>query len=103
MIDRHELAAMRDGKRRVRIRRSVLADFIAAGEMAATARGDQDAPEPAAVDEGSIAAWASFGAALAEATEALQQTDRRKLVAVLERLAEATQTLADSLRATVLR
>jgi hypothetical protein len=60
-------------------------------------------PEPAAVDEGSITAWATFGAAMAKATAALQQTDRRELLAVLERLADATQALADSLRATVLR
>jgi hypothetical protein len=67
------------------------------------ARDNEDTPEPAAVDEGSITAWATFGAALAEATATLEQADRRGLLAVLERPADATQALADSLRATVLR
>jgi hypothetical protein len=57
--------------------------------------------EPAEVDEGSITAWATFGAAMAEATATLQQADHRALVAALERLTEATQALADSLRATM--
>jgi hypothetical protein len=96
---RHEIAAVRMGKRRVRIRRSVLEDLIAAGEMPAVAPDDRQTPQPAAVDEGSATAWATFGAALAEATEALHQTDRRELLAVLERLVEATQALADSLTA----
>jgi hypothetical protein len=52
---------------------AVLEDLITAGEMPAAARHDRDTPEPAAVDEGSITAWATFGAALAEATATLEQ------------------------------
>jgi excisionase family DNA binding protein len=58
MIDRHQLAAVRVGRRRVGIRRSILEAFIAAGEMAAVAPGDPETPEPAHVDEGSITSWA---------------------------------------------
>jgi hypothetical protein len=62
------------------------------------ARDDQDTPEPAAVDEGSITAWATFGAAMAEATDALQRTDHARLLGALEELTEATRSLTAVLR-----
>jgi len=55
-------------------------------------------PEPAEVDEGSSAAWATFGAAMAEVTAALEDLGRAELAGVLQRLAEATQALAKELR-----
>jgi excisionase family DNA binding protein len=55
MIDRGELAAVRIGSRRVRIRRSEPDRFIAAGETV-----KRREPEPAEVDEDSITAWATF-------------------------------------------
>jgi hypothetical protein len=42
---------------------------------------------------------ATFGAAMAEAAATLEQTDHGELVEALERLAEATQALVDSIRA----
>ncbi len=92
MIDRGELPAVRVGSRRVRVRRSDLDRFLDAG-----ATDKRPEPEPAEVDEGSITAWATFGAAMAEATATLQSPDRSELLDVLERLADATQALVDSL------
>ena len=54
-------------------------------------------PEPPEVDEGSITAWATFGAAMAEATATLERADRTELLDVLGRLTQATQALVDSL------
>jgi len=39
-----------------------------------------------------------FGASMAEATAALEQTDQRDLVRVLDSLARATRELANALR-----
>jgi hypothetical protein len=58
---------------------------------------EQLEPEPA-VDEGSITAWATFGAAMAEATAVLEGTDQAELVRALDALSEAARTLADRLR-----
>ena len=70
--------------------------FIAAGS---TGRPDAESLPAEEVDEGSVTAWATFGAAMAEATATLESADRVELVGVLERLAQATQALVDSLRA----
>jgi hypothetical protein len=77
----------------VRVRQSDLDRFIEAG-----ATQERQEPEPAEVDEGSITAWATFGAAMAEATASLERADRAELVGVLERLVEATQALVESMR-----
>lgn len=66
-------------------------------EASSASKDAEPAEEP--VDEGSIVAWATFGAAMAEATETLERLDRDELVAVLDRLAKATRTLCDLLRA----
>jgi hypothetical protein len=51
------------------------------------------------LDEGSMTAWATFNAAMAEATATLERTDRGEHVAsTLDRLAEATRALAETLR-----
>ena len=42
-----------------------------------------------------MTAWATFGAAMADATATLESADRVELVGVLERLAQATQALVD--------
>jgi hypothetical protein len=55
-------------------------------------------PEPAEIDEGSVIAWATFGAAMAEATATLERTDRNELASVLDRLAKASVALATELR-----
>ena len=96
MIDRGELRAVRVGKRRVRIRRSDLDRFIEAGDTAR--REPEPQPEPAEVDEGSVTAWATFGAAMAEATAAFERADRDDLLRMLERLTDATRDLVDELR-----
>jgi hypothetical protein len=46
-------------------------------------------------NEGSVTAWATFGAAMAEATASLERADRGELVGGLDRLTEATEALAD--------
>ena len=46
-----------------------------------------------------MTAWATFGAAMAEATDTLEQADQGELLGVLERLAQATQMLVDLLGA----
>jgi excisionase family DNA binding protein len=92
-IDRGELPAVRVGSRRVRVRRADLERFLDAG---ATDRGAD--PEPIEVDEGSVTAWATFGAAMAEAAATLEQADRHALIVALERLSQATNALVDSLQ-----
>jgi hypothetical protein len=82
--------------RRVRIRQSDLEAFIEATSMPAPT-GEPLAED---VDEGSVIAWATFGAAMAEAAATLERVDRAELVAVLDGLAEATGQLAETLRAT---
>lgn len=87
-IDRGELEAVRVGSRRVRVRRSELARFL-------EARSPRPEPPPVEVDEGSITAWATFGAALAEAASVLETP--AQLADALTRL-DAADTLADTLR-----
>jgi hypothetical protein len=53
-----------------------------------------------AVDEGSITAWATFGAVMAETTAVLERTDKDELVQALDSLSEATRLLAEQLRST---
>jgi excisionase family DNA binding protein len=96
-IDRGELAAVRIGKRRVRIRQSDLDAFVEAGYQPVAAPEPSE-PEPE-IDEGSITAWATFGAAMAETTAVLERTDQAELVQALDSLSEATRSLAAQLRA----
>ncbi len=93
-IDRGELPAVRVGKRRVRVRQVDLDAFIAAGT---TGRRDAESLSAEQVDEGSVTAWATFGAAMADATATLERADRSDLVDVLERLTRATRALVDPL------
>jgi len=95
-LDRGELPSVRVGKRRRRIRRSDLNAFIEAGSTPAVASTSEPAAE---IDEGSITAWATFGAAMAEATAVLEGTDQAELVRALESPSEATRTLAEQLGA----
>jgi hypothetical protein len=78
----------------VRVRQSDLDAFIEAGSTPGTAGESLPATE---VDEGSVTAWATFGAAMADATATLERADRIELLGALERLTQATQALADSL------
>ena len=94
-IDAGDLPAVRVGNRRVRVRQSDLDAFIAAGS---TGGRDAESLPAEEVDEGSVTAWATFGAAMADATAALESADRIELVGVLERLTQVTQALVDSLR-----
>lgn len=93
MIDRGELPAVRVGSRRVRVRQSDLDQFLK--PSSAPSRTGSPAPQ---VDEGAVIAWAMFCASMAEATAALEQTDQRDLVRVLDSLARATRELANALR-----
>ena len=95
-IDAGELAAVRVGKRRVRVRQSALDAFLEAGS---TSTPDDKSLPAEEVDEGSVTAWTTFGAAMADATATLESADRVELVGVLERLTQATQALVDSLTA----
>ena len=79
----------------MRVRQSDLHAFIAAGS---SERQDAESLPAEQVNESSVTAWATFGAAMAEATATLESVDRVELVGVLERLTQATQALVDSLR-----
>ena len=57
----------------MRVRQSDLDAFIAAG---ATEHQDAESLPAEAVDEGSVTAWAIFGAAMADATDTLERADR---------------------------
>jgi excisionase family DNA binding protein len=94
MIDRREIAAVRLGRRRVRIRQSALEAFVAAGEMPAAE--DNGQPEPTAEN---AEARALLGAGLAESTAALADADDQALASALIELADAARNLAESLRA----
>jgi excisionase family DNA binding protein len=94
-LDRSELASVRVGKRRRRIRQSALDAFLEAGSQPPV--GSEPAEE---VDEGSVTAWATFGAAMAETTAVLERTDQDALVQALDSLSEATRSLAEQLRST---
>jgi ribosomal protein S16 len=86
----------RVGSRRVRVRQSDLDAFIDAG---ATISPEPEAETEASVDEGSITAWATFGAALTETSARLESADRDQLVETLDALVVATRELVDVLRA----
>jgi hypothetical protein len=83
------MTAVRVGSRRVRIRQSELDRFLEAGSQA------HETPA-AEVDEGSITAWAAFGASMAEATSALESP--AQLADALDRLSAASSDLAQALR-----
>jgi excisionase family DNA binding protein len=85
MINRGELGAIYLGQRRVRIRRSELERFLAAGE---TGRHTTDNPKPIGIND----AMASVLHA-ADATEMV--TALRALAAAAERLASAIEEDAD--------
>jgi excisionase family DNA binding protein len=93
-LDRGQLEGVRVGSRRVRVRQSALDQFLGAGQRRSAAE-----PSVATVDERSSTAWATFGAAMAEATTTLERADRTELVRVLDSLATATRDLVDALRA----
>ena len=86
---------MRVGKRRVRVRQFDLDAFIAAGS---TPRRDAESLPAEEVDEGSVTAWATFGAAMAEATAMLERADRIELIQALDGLADATRALSETIR-----
>jgi excisionase family DNA binding protein len=92
-LDRGELRGVRVGSRRVRIRQSELDAFLKGG----TSSTAPEHPEPPA-DEGSVTAWATFGAAMAETSGMLERAGRAELVRALEALSEATRDLAETLR-----
>ena len=101
-MDAGTLPAVRVG-RRVRIRRSTLEEFIAAGETgdrAAEAIEAQDG-EPSAAETVNLPAPACerFAAALAESAAALARDDRMELAQALDSLVGAAQQFADELRA----
>ena len=89
------LSRVRIGQRRVRVRRSALEEFIAAGETPPV----QPENESVSADPGANPDdWARLGAALAEASAALAKEDRETLSQALSSLAEAARSLSDALR-----
>jgi excisionase family DNA binding protein len=84
MIDRRELGAVRLGQRRVRVRRSQLDEFLAAGERPAKAVLHQGE------DEGGP--WQAVRAALEAAIRAANTEDAGQLARALADLSE-TRTL----------
>jgi excisionase family DNA binding protein len=94
-IDRGELAAVRVGARRVRVRESELDRFLEAG----TAAAPEESSVGGRLDEVAVAGWAQLGIALADATGALEDQDRRKLASDLGSLADASRGLSAALNA----
>jgi len=93
MIDRGEIRAVRIDQRRVRIQRSALEEFIAAGETPPAQPGNEGVPaEPGANPDD----WARLGAELADSSAALNSEDRatsrRRSV-----LTEVAKSLANAL------
>jgi excisionase family DNA binding protein len=89
-IDQGHLRAVRVG-RRVRLRRSALDAFVAAGEAPATEADDEPG---SAKSDLNADHWARLGAALAEASAALADKDR----AMLSQLSVLLQTLPGASR-----
>lgn len=94
-IDRGEISAVRLGKRRVRIRQADLDAFIEVGSTPAVVSTLEPQPE---VDEGSITAWATFGAVMTQTAAVLKRADQAEPVRALDSLSEATRSLAEQLR-----
>ena len=94
-IDRGELAAVRVGTRRVRVRQSDLDAFLAAGATAIPERGDDEtggatgAPETDMRDQ--------FLGALTEILRTAANEDSRDMASTLRELAAAAEALADAL------
>jgi hypothetical protein len=95
-IDREELAAVRLGKRRVRVRQSELDRFI---EASSSPSPRVDESVGGDLDEMAVAAWTELGIALADASSALGEQDRTRLATALRSLAEAAQSLRLTLEA----
>jgi excisionase family DNA binding protein len=92
MIDRRELAAVRIGQRRVRVKQSALDAFIAAGEMP-----DSEGRGQSARAEDTGAARARLSAALADSNAALVDADDDALACALFEPADAARSLAEAL------
>jgi hypothetical protein len=86
MIDRGELGAVRVGQRRLRIRRSQLEAFLAAGEMTPEA-------EPAAADGGNEDRWLRVREAASAVANAAEAQDRDDLDQAMSALTDAAHGL----------
>jgi hypothetical protein len=92
----------------VRIRQEDLDAFLEAGEVEANnppadandGNANVAAPSPVENANGTdVTAWATFTAALADATAVLEKADKEELVPALESLADASRNLASALKA----
>ena len=86
MIDRGELAHVRVGQRRVRIRQSQLDAFLAAGESS---------PQHAEANP-----WRAVSEAASEVATAVQAQDRDALDRAISRLADAAQEIQSGAEST---
>jgi excisionase family DNA binding protein len=92
-IDRGELAAVRLGQRRIRVRESDLTTFIDAGTSAAAERS----PTASDLVDTHGEAWTHVRQTLADANAAAVEGDRGSLIAALNALALAANELAVAL------
>ena len=88
---------MRIGSRRVRVRRSALEAFIAAGETAAASDTDDQSPASAELADAGASLWERLDAALAESRAALADDDQAALVGSLNSLADGARSIAAAL------
>jgi excisionase family DNA binding protein len=100
-IDAGSLPAVRVGSRRVRIKRSDLDRFIAAGTAtttdAANAFWSGDVAGAGATRPGDPALWERFGAAASRLAEAVPPSDPGELAAALGELGDASKALGESI------
>jgi excisionase family DNA binding protein len=94
-IDAGDLAAIRVGKRRVRVRRRDLEAFLDKSNR--TPAGEPTPPSSFTEEEAE--AWEAFGRAMARTTQKLKRKRSQEgLIETLEGLSAATRDLADVLR-----
>jgi excisionase family DNA binding protein len=96
-IDRGELPGVRVGRRRVRVRRSDLDEYLAAGTPEPANANQMAATD--AIDDPSATLWARLGRAMADSVSATADGDHAALADSLRMVSAAATHLANVLAA----